>query len=165
MSKNDGNTNTENQHADAETVLRTKNYRYTLGAVYNRSEDDGIETEANIKGYTKTDRFFSRKWYGLANASGEKDHYQDLDLRFTAGLGVGYQAKETKKENLGLESGIAYVREVFIVTKNEEYPAFRWAMRYDKFLIHSILHFFHSHELLIGLDYGNNILYALKNRF
>lgn len=165
MTKTDGNTNTENLHTDAETVLRTRNSRYTLGAVYNRAEDNGVETEANIKGYTKTDRFFSRKWYALANASGEKDHYQDLDLRFTAGFGVGYQAKETPKENLGLESGIAYVREVFVVAENEEFPAFRWATKYDRFLMNNLLQFFHAHELLVGLDYGENILVRSKTGF
>ena len=158
MTKTDGNTTTENQHVDAETILRTKNYRYTLGAVYNRSEDNDSETEANIKGHTKIDRFLSRKWYGLANASGEKDRFQDLDLRFTAGLGVGYQVKETKRENLGLEVGLSYLREIFIVAENGEFPAFRWAIKYDRFLVDRLLQFFHSHELFVGLDYAENLL-------
>ena len=160
MTKTDGNTNTENQHVDAETVFRTKNYRSTLGAVYKRSEDNGSETESNIKGYTKIDRFFSRKWYSLANASGEKNRFQDLDLRFTAGLGIGYQVKETKRENLGLEAGFSYLREVFIVAENEEFAAFRWAVKYDRFLVDSLLQFFHSHELFVGLDYAENLLFS-----
>jgi len=70
----------------------------------------------NVSNYgtsLKYDYFWSKKTYMFGNGTGKIDHVADLDLRYTAGAGVGYQWKETEKVKWGTELGLSYVDENF----------------------------------------------------
>ena len=148
----DGNTNTKTYYGDAELVARSEKNRFTLGGIYNRAEDSGKTTKDNQTGYIKYDHFLTDKWYFLANAAGTKDSFKDLNLRSTAGLGMGYQFFETKTTNLSVELGANYVNEDYIVADDDSYAAGRWAVNFDHLLYADFIQFFHKHVGLISLE-------------
>ncbi len=157
-----GNTDTEAYHIDAEFIARTAKNRYTVGAEYNRKEDDGEKTADNFLGCLEYDHFRTKKWYLNNTASFEKDDLKDLNLRTTIGLGAGYQFFETPLTNLSVEAGAAYVDEDYDVKEDREYTAGRWALNYDRYLIKKIVQFFHAHEGFVSLENSEDIFVRTK---
>jgi putative salt-induced outer membrane protein YdiY len=146
-----GNTDTEKVHSDAEVIARTLKNRYTAGFAYNRGKTLGVLSESNSLGYLKYDRFLTPRWYGYLNGSAERDTFKDIDLRTIVGAGSGFQIIETPRTYLSLEGGISDVRTNFGLAPDEDYPALRWALKYEQFLFDSKVQFFHHHEALMGI--------------
>jgi putative salt-induced outer membrane protein YdiY len=147
-----GNTNTKKFNLDTEVVARTLQNRYTLGARAARTEDSGVDTESNWLGYMKYDHFITKKWYGYANGNFENDKFKDIRLRSTLGLGSGYQFIESPRTNLSLEGGLNYVDTDFYAAEDDDYPAARWALKFDHKLFNTELQFFHAHEVYMGIN-------------
>ena len=153
-----GNTDTEKIHVDAEIIARTLKNRYTGGFAVNEGKTSGVKSESNTLGYLKYDRFLTPKWYAYVNGSGERDRFKDIDLRTIAGAGSGYQFIDTDLTNLSLEGGLSYVRTDFDAAPDEDYPAFRWALKFEHYLFRSKVQFFHQHETLVGIDDPEKVL-------
>jgi putative salt-induced outer membrane protein YdiY len=139
----DGNTQTESIYGDGELVARTVKNRFTLGGLYLRSENEDVTTADRILGYMKYDYFLSKKWYLYASLAGEKDEFKDLNLRSTAGLGLGYQFFETDTGQLSLDGGASYVNNDRIQAEDNGYSAGRWGVKFEYFLLKKVLQFFH----------------------
>lgn len=152
-----GNTDTDDIYGDAELVARTEANRYSIGGLYRRSKEGDVKTAENMFGYMKYDHFFTKKLYGYANATAEKNEFKDLNLRSALGLGLGYQFIETKQTNLSLEAGLSYVNEDFIVAVDQDYGAGRWAFNFDHLLWADRLQFFHHHQGLISIKDSDDI--------
>ncbi len=155
-SSTSGNTNVDRTNGDAEVVARTDKNRFTLGGEVNRVKTDDVETESNWLTYLKYDHFFSKRWYGFTNMSGENDEFKDIRLRTTIGLGTGYQWFDTDKTRLSFEIGANYVNTDFIEATDTDYPAARWALNFLQKLFNSKTEFFHRHELYSSLDKSDN---------
>lgn len=153
----EGNTETENYHFDGEVIARTKKNRYTIGGEYDLKKNDDKRTEDNALGYVKYDRFLTKKWYFNSTGSLEFDKFRDIDLRTTVGAGIGYQFYETPLTNLSTEAGLAYVITDYDDAKDEEYPAGRWAINYDRFFFNKFVQFFHFDEGFISLEDSEDI--------
>lgn len=147
-----GNTNAKKFYLDTEVVARTLQNRYTLGARAARTEDQNVETESNWIGYMKYDHFLTKKWYGYANGNFENDKFKDIRLRSTIGLGSGYQFVESERTNFSLEGGLNYVDTDFIAGEDDDYPAARWALKFDHLLFNTKIQFFHMHEVYVGIE-------------
>ncbi|OAM51498.1 hypothetical protein A7981_08385 [Methylovorus sp. MM2] len=160
-----GNTETRALRADAESIVRTLQNRYTVGAVFNRAEDRGDNTQFNSRGYAKYDHFVSEKWYLYANSSVAQDRFQDIRLRTTVGGGNGYQMFESPNLNLALEGGLNYINETHYEADDESYPSVRWAVKYDQMLLNGLTQFFHEHEAFVGLTRTDEILVFSKTGF
>lgn len=154
-----GNTDTGLLNLNAETVARRKNDRFTLGAIVNRAESEGIDTQFNSRGYTKYDYFLSRQWYAYVNGAMENDRFRDIKLRTSTGVGSGYQVFERPDLNLSLEGGINYIDVDYYVDEDESYPGGRWALKYDQKVFSSDTQVFHQHEFLFGFLNGENTLF------
>jgi len=165
FSMTDGNTDTQDIYADAEFVARTLQNRYTIGGLYKRSEDEDVKTEDKALGYMKYDHFFTKKWYGYANATGEQDEFKDLDLRVTLGVGAGYQFFESDRTNLSLEAGLSYVDENYILAKDNSFAAGRWAIRFDHFLLPKSLQYFLYHTGLQSVEDSDDLILFTQTGF
>jgi len=152
LSATSGNTDTKNGHLDGEFVARTEKNRFTLGAEFNRTEDEGKETVNNALGYLKYDHFLSEKWFLYSNALFEKDKFKDLNLRTALGAGAGYQFLETPLTNLSLEAGLTYVNEDFDLAEDKDYPAGRWSLNFERDLWDKAVQVFHFHEGFVSLE-------------
>jgi len=146
-----GNTSTEKLHVNAEFIARTLKNRYTAGLEVNYGKSQGEVNESNSLSYAKYDRFLSPKWYAYLNGSAERDRFKDIELRSVLGAGSGYQFIETPRTNLSLEAGISNVHTDYILAPDENYPAARWALKYEQFVADTKMQFFHRHEALVGI--------------
>ena len=149
-SQTSGNTQTSTAHLDAELVARKGQDRYTVGTLFNHAMSEGVKTASNARLYAKYDRFFTQKWYATVDATLEHDPFADIELRATGGVGIGYQALQSARTNLALESGVSYVYTNHYQQPTESYPALRLAVRFDYFLIPDHLQFFNASEVYVG---------------
>lgn len=157
----DGNTDTRNIRLDTEAIARTRDNRFTIGAIVNRAESDGIDTQFNSRGYMKYDHFLTKKWYAYANNSLENDKFRDIKLRTTIGVGNGYQIFEQDDLNLAIEGGLNYVSTDYRLGEDEQYPSARWAVKYNQKIFSGNTQVFHEHEYLLSLeDMKNNLFFS-----
>ena len=157
-----GNTDTQNAHLDGEWIARTRSNRFTVGAAFNRTRDNDLETASNGRGYLKYDHFLDKKWYVYANASAERDRLQDLNLRSALGGGSGYQIYEAPELNLSVEGGLNYVSEDYGQLEAKGYPSARWGLKYDQMLFGGLTQLFHEQEALIGLERKRNVIFRSR---
>lgn len=112
-----GNTDRRGGDASVDAVRRTEQDRITAGVAWNYAEDktdgDWELTQRRVQAGLKYDYFLSEKSYLLANTGVEGDRFQDIDLRFTTGVGYGYQWIETDDLSFATEIGINYFSENF----------------------------------------------------
>ena len=93
---------------DAE--LREEERRYTLGFDWQYAdESDGgpselLERRAGVNG--KVDFFLDDRSYLLMTSDIETDDKAQLDLRYSAGVGYGYQVAEDEDWSLSFEAGL-----------------------------------------------------------
>jgi putative salt-induced outer membrane protein YdiY len=161
----DGNTNTQNIYGDGEFVARTDENRYTIGALYRRSEEESVKTADRSFAYMKYDHFFTKKWYGYANATAEKDEFKDLDLRSSLGVGAGHQFIESERTGLSFEGGLSYVNENYIVAEDKSFPAGRWGLRFDHYLWPKSLQYFLYHTGLQSLKDSDDLILSTQTGF
>jgi putative salt-induced outer membrane protein YdiY len=164
-SMSSGNTDNQDIYAQGEFIARTAMNRFTLGGNYQRSEDNNIKTADSALGYIKYDHFLTKKWYLYANATGQQDEFQDLNLRATLGLGAGYQFFESERTNLSLEGGLSYVNEDFTIAEDNSYAAGRWGLRFDHYILPKSLQFFLYHTGLQSLESSNDLVLYTQTGF
>lgn len=108
--------NTEQDSISLDAQLKAKwgdKHRATLEAEYNRETDDGDVTEDNRTLRGLYDYFFDDQWFMNTTLGFEQDDIDLVDLRTTAGLGLGYQAYERDDLNLQFILGPSYLRTEF----------------------------------------------------
>jgi putative salt-induced outer membrane protein YdiY len=168
-----GNSESENLGASANAVRRTEIDRLTLGAGYyygrQRDNNTGVSSTSINNWFVlgKYDFFLTRKFYLYAAARVERDIIAELDLRVTAGGGVGYQWFETPTLNLNTEAGLAWIYENFSDPQpSEDHLAARLAYHVD-WTPHKMLKLFHNLEYLPRVtepfvDYNLNLDAGLR---
>ena len=160
-----GNTDKEDIYADGEFLARTEHNRYTIGGLYRRAESDNLKTEDKTLGYMKYDHFFTKKWYAYANTAAERDEFKDLDLRYSLGIGAGYQFMESERTNLSVEGGVSYVNESYIIAEDNSFAAGRWGLRFDHFLLPKSLQYFLYHTGLQSLEDSEDLVLFTQTGF
>jgi putative salt-induced outer membrane protein YdiY len=118
-----GDTTSEQLGASISLQRRSDFDRIDLGAAYLFGEQkvNGIESTTADNWYVRGeyDYFFTKKFFAYANTRVEKDRIQNLDLRLTPGVGVGYQIIEQPDFNLNFSGGLSWIYEDF---SNESSP-------------------------------------------
>jgi putative salt-induced outer membrane protein YdiY len=128
----DGNTNQKTASATADVHIRREKDRTTFRLLWNYSKENDVTTQRRTLGTAKYDYFFSKKFYGLANASGESDLNAQLDLRTIFGVGAGYQFLEDASWNVNGEAGVSYVDENYKTNADDKnYVAARLAYKVE----------------------------------
>jgi putative salt-induced outer membrane protein YdiY len=164
-SMNSGNTDNQDFYGQLDFIARTAMNRFSVGGNYQRSEDNNVKTADNALGYIKYDHFLSKKWYLYANATGQQDDFQDLNLRTTLGIGAGYQFFESERTNLSLEGGLSYVNEDFTIAPDNSYAAGRWGLKFDYYILPKSLQFFVYHTGLQSLESSDDLLLYTQTGF
>ena len=152
-----GNTESQAYNLSFDATRRAEDDRLTFGAGYffgqQTDPDTGIESTTTDNWFVqgKYDYFFTKKWYGYANARVERDRIAALDLRFTPGVGVGYQWVESADFNFNTEAGISWVYEDYETGDSDSHFAGRLAYHLDKKLNDKVK-LFHNLEYLPSLE-------------
>ncbi len=141
-----GNTSTQAVNASTRWSVRTDRHRVLAEGKFNHGEVGRQVTVRNSLASAKYDYFFSRKMFANAEGLLEKDTFQNLTLRTTAGAGLGYQLIDTARASISTVTGLAYVTEDYTNAPFTRTPAARWSARIDLAVIPDRVKFFHKHE-------------------
>jgi putative salt-induced outer membrane protein YdiY len=126
LSRQRGNTDTNDLDYKLESQWRSKWDRYTLQANGETDEADGTKTADNWQVSGKYDYFLADPNYVGLLAMAEKDKFQDLDLRYLIGPYLGRQFYDEPIFSLSGELGFSYVTEEYNIAEDDEYGASNW---------------------------------------
>ncbi len=147
-----GNARTIGGSVDLLASRRSEIDRITLDAGYRAARETSLDTGESITtarrlyGGLQYDYFFTRKLFGFALARGERDGVAALDLRATAGVGLGYQIFESTERNLSLQIGPTWIGEYYSNdTPDNEFAALRAGWSFDQVLYEGITFFQRGH--------------------
>jgi putative salt-induced outer membrane protein YdiY len=152
-----GNTESQNYNLTFDASRRSDEDRLTFGAGYyfgrQTDQDTGITSTTTDNWFlqSKYDYFLSEKWYAYGNARIERDRIAELDLRFTPGVGVGYQWVERPDFNFNTEAGLSWVYEDYETGDSDSHFAARLAYHLDR-AINEKVKLFHNLEYLPSLE-------------
>lgn len=151
-SRTTGNTDTAAVNASGKFQARSKRHRFTLEAKYNYAESEDEMTARNYLGGLKYDFFVTEKVYSYAQALFERDDFQDINLRTTTGVGVGYQFLDSERVSLFSEAGVSYFNEDFEEAEDDHFTTGRWSVGFDYEVLMDRVKFFHFHEGYYSLE-------------
>jgi putative salt-induced outer membrane protein YdiY len=136
-----GNTVKTAANVALDAVRRAEKDRITFGGAYTAEQSQDADqtgahtTQRKMFGSLQYDYFLDKQIYVYGNARGEKDGIADLSLRFTAGVGAGYQWFETDTFTWSTEAGLSWVSENYTNdTPNNDYIAARFASNLEYIL-------------------------------
>jgi putative salt-induced outer membrane protein YdiY len=130
LTTSSGNTERRSLHAQVDAVLRQETRRYSVGFDWQYADEaaDGptelLERRAGANG--QVDFFLDEQSYLLVTADVETDHKAELDLRYSAGLGYGYQVAEEEDWSLSFEAGMSVINEQFVGEDEDSYLSGRF---------------------------------------
>lgn len=150
-----GNSERTAGSVDARAVRRTEDDRLTLNAAWGSSREssgdgEATTTRAEVLGGGQYDYFFTKRLYGLANASAEHDRVEGVDYRIISGVGLGYQFYDTEDLVFGVDAGPSYVHETFEDGTKNDYLAARVGWNLEAVLVPNVS-FFHRAQLFPSL--------------
>jgi putative salt-induced outer membrane protein YdiY len=152
-----GNAETETVNVGIRLLRRAEMDRITLEAAYlfgrqtDPDTDDRSTTQDEWLTTLQYDYFFSQRLYSYATTRVERDRIADLDLRLTAGLGVGYQWIESPNLKFAMEAGLSWLFEDFDSGQDNDTIVLRLAYHVHQ-RFHDRLLFFHDFEAFPSVE-------------
>ena len=152
-----GNTNTKAVNGAVRLTVRADRHRLFLEATYNYGEADDRLTARNSMAQAKYDYFISKKVFLDAFGLWEKDTFQNLQLRYTLGSGIGYQFFDTDRTSLSISMGPSYVNEHYTTIPQSQAASAKWGIRFEHKLLVDRLSIFHKQDGFYDLQHGNGL--------
>lgn len=151
LSKSEGNAEVETYAVIAKGIREYDVHRYTLDGLWYYTTQGDIRTQRRALGTAKYDQFFMEKTFFYVNALAETNEQALVDLRWTAGGGLGYQWRDDPQWKIKTEVGLSYFDERFDNGDERSYTAVRaaWGLETQ---ITSTLKFGHDGEVYPSLD-------------
>lgn len=151
-----GNSNLTRYDVNARSELRFLESRHTIAL---RHQDESVEratTRQSWLGSYQYDQFFTDRWFATGNAFYERDKFRELDQRFSAGAGMGYQFLETAYFDLLGKGSLNYVNEDFTTGISRSRPAFLWNLDFAWRVDGGGMELFHRHAVLQSFEKGED---------
>ena len=108
-------TDTLNANFKIGYKLKQEQFSFTGEYEYGKTKDQATGIESTTTDHwdldAKYEHFFTKKFYGYAEAEVTKDRIADLDLRFTPSVGLGYQWFDKAPFVFSTEIGAAWLYE------------------------------------------------------
>lgn len=150
-----GNTDTQTFHVDGAVQPMFGRNTFRLGGQLNRAEADNERTASNWRLLAEYERELTYRWFAFATNQYDNDDLLGLNVRVTAGGGLGYWIFREAPRHLRIQLGPAYVHENWQrPTPDEDYAAARWALNFDHEIFSPDLVFYHNHVYLQSLQEG-----------
>jgi putative salt-induced outer membrane protein YdiY len=126
---------------------------------WNRGEADGDINASNWRINAQYEREFWKNWFFLLFNSYEYDKLQELDLRISAGAGLGYWFFKPDPTLLKVSLAPAFVDENFQGSDDDrQFAALRWTLDFDQDLWSPDVSIYHGHKLTVGLTEDQLVL-------
>jgi putative salt-induced outer membrane protein YdiY len=149
-----GNTKTEALNISGSLTYRRLEHRYNLDGKYNRAQADGEDTANNAAFNVKYDYFLTRRVYVGGFSLAETDQFQDLTLRDTGGLLLGYDLLDREHHNLTIAAGPAAVYQDFTTDPSTVTPSTTGLLRYEFMFRGDDVVVFHRSQAFKDLGHG-----------
>jgi hypothetical protein len=121
-------------HAEATKDCAEDRISAAIDALYGKTDDE--LSAASVGGKTRWDHFFTKTFFGYANAEALHDEVQNLNLRAIVGIGAGdFLWKCNDDRSWSVEGGISALYEDFSTSDDPELsPAARVGTTYKEIL-------------------------------
>lgn len=149
-----GNTQTEALNVSGTLMYRRLEHRFNLDGKYNRAQADGEDTANNGAFNVKYDYFVARRVYVGGFNLAETDQFQNLTLRNTGGLVLGYDLLDREHHNLSIAVGPAAVYQDFTTEPPTITPSATYLLRYEFMYRGDDVIFFHKQQGFKDLGHG-----------
>ncbi len=151
-----GNTSTETINGSGTLTVNKGWHRFILDGRANRGKADGEITAQNAALNTRWDYFLSKRAYIPFINFLEYDKFQDLSLRSTSIIGVGYDLLDRRANFLTVAVGPTAVYQNFRFEPSMVIPGFSWQPRWNLEFLGGDLKLWHVHTGTrdIGRDNG-----------
>jgi putative salt-induced outer membrane protein YdiY len=150
-----GNTQTEALNVSGNLMYRRLEHRFNLDGKYNRAQADGKDTANNGAFTIKYDYFLARRLYVGGINLVESDQFQNLSVRNTSGLVLGYDLLDREHHNLSIAAGPAAVYQDFTTERSTITPSTTWVLRYEFMFRGDDIVFFHKQQGFKDLGQGS----------
>jgi putative salt-induced outer membrane protein YdiY len=152
-----GNTETQALNVSGTLTYRIDGHRFLLDGKYNRAEAGGANTANNAALTIKYDYFVARRFYVGGFNLAETDQFQNLRLRNTSGLLLGYDLLDREHHNLTIAAGPAAVYQDFTTDPSTVTPSATWLLRYEFMMRGDDVIVFHKQQGFQDLGHGSAI--------
>ena len=150
-----GNTETVALNVSGNLMYRKLEHRYILDGKYNRAQADGEDTANNAAFNVKYNYFLTRRVYMGGFNLVETDQFQNLTLRNTGGLLLGYDILDREHHNLTIAAGPAAVYQDFTTDPATLAPSASGTLRYEFMFRGDDVVFFHKSQAFKDLGHGS----------
>jgi len=149
-----GNTKTEALNISGNLTYRRLEHRYYLDGKYNRAQAEGEDTANNAASTVKYDYFLTRRAYVGGFDLVETDQFQNLSVRNTGGLLMGYDILDREHHNLTIAAGPAAVYQDFTTDPATITPSASGILRYEFMFRGDDVVFFQKSQAFKDLGHG-----------
>jgi putative salt-induced outer membrane protein YdiY len=150
-----GNTQTQAMNISGTLMYRILEHRYNLDGKYNRAQADNEDTANNGAFNIKYDYFLKRRLYVGGLNLVESDQFQNLSVRNTSGIILGYDLLDREHHNLTFGAGPAAVYQDFTTEPSTITPSATWLLRYEFMFRGDDVVFFHRQQGFKDLGHGS----------
>ena len=150
-----GNSKTEAINVSGNLMYRRLEHRYLLDGKYNRAQADGEDTANNGALTIKYDYFLGRRVYVSALNLAETDQFQNLSLRNTSALLLGYDLLDREHHNLSIGAGPGAVYQEYSTDPSTITPSMTYLVRYEFMFRGDDVIFFHKQQGFKDLGHGS----------
>ncbi|MCA9473512.1 MAG: DUF481 domain-containing protein [Nitrospirales bacterium] len=150
-----GNSSTQAVNASADWTFRfLKKHRAGIGGRYNYGESHDTVTARNSRASLSYDYFVSEKIFLNFDELFEQDSFQDLTVRSSTTIGLGYQFFDSEEHTLAISAGPGFVLQDFQSRATIRNPTGLWSIDWKYWLIPNGVEVFVDHQ---GFqDFGGN---------
>ena len=141
-----GNSETQAVNGSTTAVVRLGEHRVGLGGRYNYGESIGEVTARNSRGSLNYAYFLTEKIFLNIDELFEQDSFQDLTVRSSTTVGLGYQFLDSQEHNLAVVGGLGFVHEDFKTRGTIQSPTALWSINWGYWIIHDGVEIFLDHQ-------------------
>ncbi len=141
-----GNTDTQAINGSIANTVRFGGHRVGLGGKYNYGENVGKVTARNSRGSINYDYFLTKKVFLDVDQLFEQDSFQDLNLRSSTSVGLGYQFFDTEEHELAISGGLGFVHQDFKTQSTIQSPTALWSINWGYWIIPDGVRIFIDHR-------------------
>lgn len=150
-----GNTKTQALNISGHLTYRRLEHRYIFDGKYNRAEADGEDTANNGAFNIQYDYFLARRVFVGGGNLIETDQFQDLTLRDTGSLVLGYDLLDREHHILSIAAGPAAVYQDFTTDPPTITPSSTLRLSYLSMFRGDDVVFFHKLQGFKDLGHGS----------
>lgn len=150
-----GNSQTQAMNISGNLTYRRHEHRFILDGKYNRGQANGEDTANNGALSIKYDYFLAKRLFVGGFDLVESDQFQNLTIRNTSGVFLGYDVLDREHHHLSMGPGPAMVYQDFTASPPTVTPSLTWLLRYRFMIRGDDVVFFHKHMVFKDVGHGS----------